>query len=81
MGSLGSDPTIAAARQKVSDAESFEREADHALNQARAAVREAREHVKILEREAVEECVFVYSLSLNRSDPFPQRSSRQDEAG
>ena len=43
------------ARQKGSDAESSEREADRALGQARAAVREAREHVKMLEREALEE--------------------------
>lgn len=65
-GSQSNDPTIAAARQKVSDAESFEREADHALNQARAAVREARDHVRILEREAVEEYVVVYSPYLLR---------------
>ncbi|KAH8107762.1 hypothetical protein BXZ70DRAFT_1074201 [Cristinia sonorae] len=54
-GSLGSDPTILAARQKVSDAEAFEREADRALGQARAAVRDAREHVRALEREALED--------------------------
>ena len=63
-GSLGNDPTIAAARQKVFDAEAFEREADRALGQARAAVREAREHVRILEREALEEYVsFPYHCS------------------
>lgn len=49
------DPTIRGARQKVADAETSEREADRALGLARAAVREAREHVKILEREALEE--------------------------
>jgi len=54
-GSLGGDPTISAARQKVADAEAFEREADRALGQARAAVREAREHARILEREALED--------------------------
>ncbi|TCD65093.1 hypothetical protein EIP91_003102 [Steccherinum ochraceum] len=54
-GSLGGDPTISAARQKVSDAENYEREADRALGQARAAVREARDHVRILEREALED--------------------------
>ena len=52
---LKNDPSIRAARQKVSDAEASEREADRALGQARAAVREAREHVKMLEREALEE--------------------------
>jgi len=55
MGDLRNDPTITGARQKVSDAEAFEREADRALMQARGAVREAREHVRILEREALEE--------------------------
>jgi hypothetical protein len=51
------DPSILAARQKVNDAEAAEREADHALALARVSVREAREQVKILEREAKEECV------------------------
>ena len=46
------DPAIRNARQKVFDAEHAERAADEALLQARAAVREARDHVKILEREA-----------------------------
>lgn len=36
-------------------AEAAEREADRALFAARAAVREARDHVKRLEREAAEE--------------------------
>lgn len=36
-------------------AEAAEREADRALFAAKAAVREAREHVKRLEREAAEE--------------------------
>ena len=49
------DPTILAARQKVSDAEASERDADRALGNARAAVREARQHVQMLEREALEE--------------------------
>lgn len=52
---LRSDPSILSARQKVNDAEAFEREADRALGQARAAVREARDHVKMLEREALDE--------------------------
>jgi hypothetical protein len=49
------DASITAARQRVAGAEAAEREADRALMQARAAVREAREHVKRLEREAAEE--------------------------
>lgn len=56
--SLKKDPTITAARQKVADAETSEREADKALNLARAAVKEARQHVKILEKEAMDESVF-----------------------
>jgi hypothetical protein len=47
--------SIVSARQKVSDAESAERFADDALKRARNAVREAREHVRILENEALEE--------------------------
>ncbi|KIY00714.1 uncharacterized protein Z520_03379 [Fonsecaea multimorphosa CBS 102226] len=49
------DPSIIGARERVLQAETAEREADRALVQARAAVREARERVKILEREAEEE--------------------------
>jgi len=49
------DPSIVAARQRVASAETAEREADRALVQARTAVREAREQVKNLEREAAEE--------------------------
>lgn len=49
------DSTILAARQKVTDAEGAEKDADRALIQARSMVREAREHVDILEREAREE--------------------------
>lgn len=49
------DPSVVTARQRVSDAEAAEREADRALMQARAAVRDARDHVKRLEREAGEE--------------------------
>ncbi|OBZ70747.1 hypothetical protein A0H81_09356 [Grifola frondosa] len=52
---LKKDPTIVAARQKVADAESAESGADRALDQARAAVRRAREHVKILEQEVLAE--------------------------
>jgi len=46
------DPTILAAREKVASAVGLEKGADQALIQARMAVKEAREHVKILEREA-----------------------------
>jgi hypothetical protein len=50
-----SEPTILAARQKVTDAEGAEKEADKALHSARMAVKEARKHVRNLEREAAEE--------------------------
>ena len=53
--SIANDPTIIAARKKVNDAENAEKEADRALLAARAMVREAREQVKRLEREASEE--------------------------
>ncbi|KAJ7141302.1 hypothetical protein C8R44DRAFT_726924 [Mycena epipterygia] len=49
------DPTIMAAREKVTSAENAEAEADRALMQARAMVREARDHVRFLEREAAAE--------------------------
>ena len=49
------DPSIMAARQKVAEAEEAERQADRALVEARASVREAKEHVKNLEREIEEE--------------------------
>jgi hypothetical protein len=49
------DSSITAARHRIGAAEAAERDADRALMQARAAVRQAREHVKILEREAAEE--------------------------
>lgn len=49
------DPSIVTARERVLGAEAAERDADRALVQARAAVREAREHIKRLEREAAEE--------------------------
>ena len=52
------DPSIVAARQKVTDAESAESAADRALHSARAAVRCAKEHVRMLEQEALEEYVF-----------------------
>jgi hypothetical protein len=49
------DPSILAARERVMSAEAAERDADKALHNARMAVREARDHVKRLEREAAEE--------------------------
>lgn len=52
---LKNDPSISAARAKVAEAEARERDADYALGQARAAVREARAHVQMLEREALED--------------------------
>ena len=55
---LKHDPSILAARQKVTDAESAEAAADRALNEARNAVRMAKDQVKILEQEALDEYVF-----------------------
>lgn len=49
------DPSIRRAREKVTDAENAEKEADRALNEARQRVRLARQHVESLEREALEE--------------------------
>ena len=49
------DPSIINAKQRVADAEVAEKNADRALHEARAAVREAREDIKRLEREAAEE--------------------------
>jgi len=49
------DASIVQARERVLSAEAAEREADRALVQARVAVRDAREHVKIIEKEAAEE--------------------------
>lgn len=54
------DPSIIAARERVLSAETAEREADRALVQAKAAVKEAREHVGMLEREAEEEYVEIF---------------------
>ncbi|KAF1965114.1 hypothetical protein BU23DRAFT_561352 [Bimuria novae-zelandiae CBS 107.79] len=51
----GEDASIVAARERVMSAETAEREADRALFAAKAAVRDAREHVKALEREAAEQ--------------------------
>lgn len=46
-----------AAREKLTHAENAEAEADRALFQARAMVREAKDHVRVLEREAAAEYV------------------------
>jgi hypothetical protein len=63
------DPAIVAARQKVSDAEEAERAADKALAFARIAVRESKEHIKSVEKEAWEE----YSCSSHFSFNFYSR--------
>ena len=56
MFSRGSgDPSIASAKQSLMNAEAAERDADRALFVAKNAVREAREHVHRLEKEAAEE--------------------------
>ncbi|KAI0335086.1 hypothetical protein GY45DRAFT_1431148 [Cubamyces sp. BRFM 1775] len=52
---LKKDPSIRAARQKVTEAEAAEAAADRALNDARSAVRTAKDHVRRLEQEALEE--------------------------
>ena len=62
---LKHDPSIVAARQKVTAAESAESAAARALNEARAAVRAAKEHVRVLEQEALEE--FVHGCDLPSS--------------
>ncbi|KAJ5564444.1 uncharacterized protein N7503_001913 [Penicillium pulvis] len=49
------DPSIQAAREQVSRAETAEQQADSALIASRRAVKEARDHVKHLEREAAED--------------------------
>ncbi|KAK3290282.1 uncharacterized protein B0H64DRAFT_61977 [Chaetomium fimeti] len=49
------DPSIVHARERVMGAEAAEMEADRALIAARESVREAREHVRMLELEAKEE--------------------------
>ncbi|CAE6414824.1 unnamed protein product [Rhizoctonia solani] len=52
---LDRDPHVLAAREKLSAAEKAEKEADRALELARRAVLEARDHCKQLEAQAVEE--------------------------
>ncbi|KAK7005753.1 hypothetical protein R3P38DRAFT_2794334 [Favolaschia claudopus] len=52
---LHKDPSVLAARTKLGIAEKAEVEADRALDAARAMVREAKDHIRVLEREAAEE--------------------------
>ncbi|KAJ5668716.1 hypothetical protein N7462_009786 [Penicillium macrosclerotiorum] len=49
------DPSIKAAQERVVLAETAEKEADKALMASKKAVKDARDHVKHLEREAAEE--------------------------
>ncbi|KAG8748627.1 hypothetical protein FRC10_000018 [Ceratobasidium sp. 414] len=49
------DPTVMAARQKLTAAEEAEHEADRALEASRRAVLAARDHCKQLETQAIEE--------------------------
>ena len=49
------DPTISVAREKVALAEKAEKEADKALLSAKKAVKAARDHVRVLEKEAAQE--------------------------
>ncbi|KAH7909289.1 hypothetical protein BJ138DRAFT_1115107 [Hygrophoropsis aurantiaca] len=49
------DPSVSTARQKVAEAENAEKAADRALLQAKAAAKAAKEHIKMLEREARED--------------------------
>lgn len=67
----------------MQNAERMERDADKALIHARAAVKEAREHVKRIEREASEEYVndlyLNYELSTNSltGRDLPRSSKRR----
>jgi hypothetical protein len=49
------DPSILAAKKRVQAAEDSERAADKALNDTRHSVRQAREELRRLEKEAGEE--------------------------
>lgn len=61
---LKHDPSILAARQKVADAEAAESAADRALNEARVAVRGAKEQVKMLEQEVLDEYVICNTVDV-----------------
>ncbi|KAI9507487.1 hypothetical protein F5148DRAFT_1204773 [Russula earlei] len=52
---LANDQSLVKARSKVADAETAERAADAALHAARKAVREAKDQVKALDREAIDD--------------------------
>ncbi|CAE6409281.1 unnamed protein product [Rhizoctonia solani] len=52
---LDRDPQVLAAREGLASAERAEQEADRALELARRAVLEAREHCRLLETQAAEE--------------------------
>jgi hypothetical protein len=58
---LARDPGIMTVRGKIADAVTAEARADEALDASRVAVREAKDHVKSLEKEALEEYVFFLS--------------------
>jgi len=55
---LTRDQTLSNTRSKVADAEAAERNVDAALAASRLAAVEAKDHVTMLEREAVDECGF-----------------------
>jgi len=63
-----------AARERVFSAEEAEREADKALANAKGAVREAREHVKRLERETAEEARLA-KIKQNQAKSISKRAS------
>ncbi|KAJ7471492.1 hypothetical protein B0H11DRAFT_1812259 [Mycena galericulata] len=51
------DPKVVMAREKIATAQEAEMEADRALLHARARVRDALTHIKVLEEEAKEEAM------------------------
>jgi len=65
------------ARERLLSAEVAEREADRALAQARVAVREARENIKRLEKEAAEEA----RLARKKQDTAKSLSNRGKHLG
>jgi hypothetical protein len=67
---LAHDQTLLNTRARVAHAKAAERGADAALNAARSAIREARDHVKVLEREAVDEYGLSRPLKCGASDRF-----------
>lgn len=72
-GKNTTDPTILAAREKVTAAEQAEREADRILAAARQAVVQAREHARKLEVEAEEEARLA-KIKQDESKNISQRS-------